>query len=280
MEDKQIDMLEFDERIKERKRRILEKKVNLLLEELELQKDEEQQYKLTTEEQEKRQNLSLLFHTQHPVNRIQNAIDNEEKLKKIRKDFLNASIEYKEKEGKLNKLESESDGILLLATGIPLIIIGYIISDTFKLAGIVVMLTGAFMHIPLFVNELLKKRKAKKEYKKAECGLNELSKEISSKSSYIDNVCDEYKLPVNTIDKTQSLYPILDAAKQYEELEQKETDYRLLVRLNNSSPIKQELASLLGTLAEQEVVGKSIEKNMIEDNLTEKGEMEKNGRYN
>ena len=85
---------------------------------------------------------------------------------------------------------------------------------------------------------------------------------------------------MNTIDKTQSLYPILDAAKQYEELEQKETDYRLLVRLNNSSPIKQELASLLGTLAEQEVVGKSIEKNMIEDNLTEKGEMEKNGRYN
>ena len=60
MEDKQIDMLEFDERIKERKRRILEKKVNLLLEELELQKDEEQQYKLTTEEQEKRDRKSVV----------------------------------------------------------------------------------------------------------------------------------------------------------------------------------------------------------------------------
>ncbi len=275
MEENQVKLLE-----QEREKRIAEKKLSLLIDELELRRDKEEKYKLTEEEIEKQHRLELLFNNKHPVKRIQNAIDDEEKLKKIRKKYLEASKELRDKENNNNKINSESDGLLLLATGVPLIIIGYIISDTFKSAGIAVMVVGALMNIPFFINEQIKKRKAKREYKEAESFLNELSEEIDSKSSYIDDVCCEYGLPINTIEKSKDIYPILEAAKEYEDLGQKESDYELLVQLNNSDKLKREIEEILEKLTGQKVTNEKdfheimtlIDKNIMNSNLIEKGE--------
>lgn len=54
-----------------------------------------------------------------------------------------------------------------------------------------------------------------------------------------------YGIPINRTEKQKYMVPLYEAAKEFERLEQKETDYELLLQLNGSESISSEISKNL-----------------------------------
>lgn len=202
------------------------KKTSLMLDELELRREKEAEFKLTPYEKDQYLQLKAIFASQRPAEKIENAIEDEKRLKQARKEFLAASKTEKEKQEIKEKADKDSLGGLLLAAGTPVVLIGVTLLDTFMTAGVGVIAAGAAMYVPAFVREVTKKRKARKELRKIKNKVDKLSYEIDEKSRNVDKVCGTYGIPINCLEKQKYMIPLLDAAKEYERLQQKEVDDR------------------------------------------------------
>ena len=107
------------------------KKTSLMLDELELRREKEAEFKLTPYEKDQYLQLKAIFASQRPAEKIENAIEDEKRLKQARKEFLAASKTEKEKQEIKEKADKDSIGGLLLATGTPIVLIGVTLIDTF-----------------------------------------------------------------------------------------------------------------------------------------------------
>ena len=218
------------------------KKTSLLIDELELRREKEAEFKLTPAEVDQYLQLKEVFKTQRPAEKIESAIE-------ARKEFLTASKIQRDREEKKENTEKDSLGMLLLAAGTPVALVGITLLDTFMTAGIGVIAAGAAMYVPAFIKEVTKKRKARKELRNIEEKLDDLSNEIDERSRRIDKVCSYYGIPINCTEKQKYMVPLYEAAKEFERLEQKETDYELLLQLNGSESISSEISKNLNLLS-------------------------------
>ena len=132
------------------------KKTSLMLDELELRREKEAEFKLTPYEKDQYLQLKAIFASQRPAEKIENAIEDEKRLKQARKEFLAASKTEKEKQEIKEKTDKDSIGGLLLAAGTPIVLIGVTLLDTFMTAGVGVIAAGAAMYVPAFVREVNK----------------------------------------------------------------------------------------------------------------------------
>lgn len=242
-------MLPADRKYYPKKTSIAIKKTSIMIDELEMRREEEEQYKLTPYENSYYEQLKTVFTTDHPAEDIQNAIDDAKELKNIRKDYLTASKIQRERQNEKDKTEKDSVGLLMLATGTPVILIGVTLLSTFTTAGVAVIAAGAAMYIPAFIREVRKKRKARKELKKITEKVEELSEEIDRRSTNIDKVCKTYGIPINCLEYEKYLKPLHNAAKDFENIQQKKTDYELLVQMNGSESISMQIAYNLQKLS-------------------------------
>ena len=137
------------------------KKTSLLIDELELRREKEAEFKLTPAEVDQYLQLKEVFKTQRPAEKIESAIEDDKKLKEARKEFLTASKIQRDREEKKENTEKDSLGMLLLAAGTPVALVGITLLDTFMTAGIGVIAAGAAMYVPAFIKEVTKKRKAR-----------------------------------------------------------------------------------------------------------------------
>ena len=64
----------------------------------------------------------------------------------------------------------------------------------------------------------------------------------------VDKICSQYGLPINCLEREKYMVPLLEAAKEYEMLNQKETDYELLVQINGSQDISRKISKNLETI--------------------------------
>lgn len=99
------------------------KKTSLMLDELELRREKEAEFKLTPYEKDQYLQLKAIFASQRPAEKIENAIEDEKRLKQARKEFLAASKTEKEKQEIKEKTDKDSIGGLLLAAGTPIVLI-------------------------------------------------------------------------------------------------------------------------------------------------------------
>ena len=241
------------------------KKTSLLIDELELRREKEAEFKLTPTEVDQYLQLKEVFKTQRPAEKIESAIEDDKKLKEARKEFLTASKIQRDREEKKENTEKDSLGMLLLAAGTPVALVGITLLDTFMTAGIGVIAAGAAMYVPAFIIEVTKKRKARKELRDIEEKLDDLSDEIDERSRRIDKVCSSYGIPINCTEKQKYMVPLYEAAKEFERLEQKETDYELLLQLNGSESISREISKNLNllsgtTIADEEKYKETLDK--------------------
>ena len=240
------------------------KKTSLMLDELELRREKEAEFKLTPYEKDKYLQLKTIFASQRPAEKIENAIDDERRLKQARKEFLAASKTEKEKQETKEKADKDSLGGILLAAGTPVVLIGVTLLDTFMTAGVGVIAAGAAMYVPAFVREVTKKRKARKELREIRSKVDKLSCEIDEKSRNVDKVCSTYGIPINCLEKQKYMIPLLDAAKEYERLQQKEVDYELLLQLNDSNNISSEISKNLNLLSGETITDENKYKEALE----------------
>lgn len=231
------------------KTKIALKKTSLLIDELELRREEEKEFKLTTPEQNQYERLQMVFGQKRPSKDIKSAINDERELKNIRKDFLTASKLQRECQALKERADNDSLGVVLLAASIPVGFIGFTLLDAFAAAGIGVMVAGATMSIPFFISEATKKKKTRKELKKINAQVYALSNEIDKRSANIDEICTKYNLPVNCLDREQYMSPLLDAALEYESLQQKEADYEMLLQLHGADILSKEISKNLKILS-------------------------------
>ena len=225
------------------------KKTSLMLDELELRREKEAEFKLTPYEKDQYLQLKAIFASQRPAEKIENAIEDEKRLKQARKEFLAASKTEKEKQEIKEKTDKDSIGGLLLAAGT---------------AGVGVIAAGAAMYVPAFVREVTKKRKARKELREIKNKVDKLSYEIDEKSRNVDKVCGTYGIPINCLEKQKYMIPLLDAAKEYERLQQKEVDYELLLQLNDSNNISSEISKNLNLLSGETITDENKYKEALE----------------
>ena len=120
--------------------------------------------------------------------------------------------------------------------------------ETFMTAGIGIIVAGAAMYVPAFIREVTKKRKARKDLKEISNCLDSLSNEIDEKTMNVGKICSQYGLPINCLEREKYMVPLLEAAKEYEMLNQKETDYELLVQINGSQDISRKISKNLETI--------------------------------
>ena len=151
-----------------------------------------------------------------------------------------------------------------MAAGTPIVLIGVTLLDTFMTAGVGVIAAGAAMYVPAFVREVTKKRKARKELREIKNKVDKLSYEIDEKSRNVDKVCGTYGIPINCLEKQKYMIPLLDAAKEYERLQQKEVDYELLLQLNDSNNISSEISKNLNLLSGETITDENKYKEALE----------------
>lgn len=146
-----------------KKMKIAIKKTSLMIDELDLKEEEEMEFRLTTEEQNRYVMLKDVFkNNRYPSHDIKSAIEDEHRLKNIRKDYLAASKVQIERKNIKDSLSNDSVGTILLASGAPVMLIGAMLLDTFIVAGIGVIAVGVAMTMPMFLKEITQKRTAKK----------------------------------------------------------------------------------------------------------------------
>lgn len=261
---RQDKMLPAERKHYPKKTSIAIKKTSIMIDELAIRREEEERYKLTPYEKAYYEQLKTVFTTEHPAEDIQSAIDDAKKLKNIRKDYLTASKIQRERQEEKDKADRDSLGILMLATGTPIVLIGITLLNTFTAAGIAVIAAGTAMYIPAFIREVQKKRKARKELKKITEQVERFSEEINKRSANIDKVCKTYGIPINCLEYEKYLKPLHSAAKDYETLGQKETDYELLVQMNGSESFSMQIAHNLSELSGLSVKSEKEYKDIIE----------------
>lgn len=83
------------------------KKTSLLIDELELRREKEAEFKLTPAEVDQYLQLKEVFKTQRPAEKIESAIEDDKKLKEARKEFLTAS-KYKGTGKKKKKIQKRT----------------------------------------------------------------------------------------------------------------------------------------------------------------------------
>lgn len=226
------------------------KKTSLLIDELEIRREDEAVFKLTPYEKKTYECLKSVFHSKkHPSEKIQGAIQDEQQLKKTRKEYLIASKLEREQHKAKEKADNDSVGALLLASGTPIILIGFMLMESFMFPAIGIIIAGISMCLPAFIRETTQKRKARKKLRNAEAQTEELSDEIDALQENIDSVCNEYQIPINCPERLNYLTSLNEAAKKYEELTRKESDYELLCQINGSAAISREIALNLQKLS-------------------------------
>lgn len=257
------------------KKRIAEKRVSLAIEELSLKREEEKRYKLTPEEIRKHDCLAKVFSDNHPAERIKHAIDDHNKIKNLRKDYLQAFKNKHEKEKKDNSWMSGLNGILI-AGGLPISVIGLVLMEPFQIPGIAVCITGICMAVPAAIFDIIRRKRAGTELKAANEELEELSYKIFKITANVDAVCNEFHVPINDPDRNKYLIPLYQNAQDYEALLQKKIDYELFVRINGSDHLKNSIIEDLKLLTGQVITDEQTypgimeimdqNKNFLEDN--------------
>ena len=225
------------------------KKTSLMIDELELRREEEKEFQLTPYEQNQYIQLQDIFKTPRPAEKIESAIEDEIRLKEARKEYIQSSKEQHDVEMKKRMTDRDYLGGLLLATGTPVILIGVMLMEKFQIAGIGIIAAGAVMYLPAFFHQITEKRKIRKELKRKTAKVEEVSEEMDRRGRNVDKVCNMYGLPINCYERLNYMKQLLDAAKEYERLWQKKTDYELLVQLNGSDRISRTIADNLMTLS-------------------------------
>lgn len=225
------------------------KRTSLLIDELEIRREQESRFKLTHAEVQSYNQLKTLFRDKQAADKIKGAIDDEKQLKQLRKDFLTASKIQRDCTNAKLSVDADKVELLLLVSGTPTIMIGLVLLDTFITAGVGTILTGVVMCIPSLVKSVTKKRKAKSDLKKINKQVESLSNDIYKKTKNIDNVCSEYGIPINCTERAEHMASLLNAANEFKRLEQKVIDYELLVRLNGTDTISREISNNIQMLS-------------------------------
>ncbi len=234
------------EKINQQKAKIAIKRTSLMIDELELKKEEEKEFELTPEEQAEYDKLKVFFKNDtYPVESIKEALKNENDVKGIRKDYLTAIKVQKERQQIKDSLSSDSLGIMLFASSAPVILIGVMLLDSIKVAGIGVIVAGVAMSIPVLINEVTKKRKAKKRLKQINETLDELSEEIHEKSTKTDDICSKYGIPLNCLDRDKYMERLLQKAIEYEAYNKKQSEYEKMVIANGTKELSEQIAKNL-----------------------------------
>lgn len=239
------------------------RKTCVLIDELEARREHEEQFKLTPYEKEMHDQLSETFKVSRPAEGIKSALEDERELKSIRKEYVTASKIQRDRTELKENADNDSLGMVLIAAGTPMMLVGVTLLETFMTAGIGVIAAGAAMYMPMFIREITKKRKARKKLKNITENVDDLSESIDRKMANIDKICSMYGIPVNCTDREQYLSSLFDAATTYEALEKKETDYELLCQLNNSDKIKNQITENIKAMSGLTVV----DENNFEDVL-------------
>lgn len=239
------------------------RKTSVLLDELEARREHEEQFKLTPYEKAMHDQLSETFKVSRPAEGIKSALEDERKLKSIRKEYVTAAKIQRDRTELKENVDNDSLGMILIAAGTPMMLVGVTLLETFMTAGIGVIAAGAAMYMPMFIREITKKRKARKKLKNITENVDDLSETIDRKMANIDKICSMYGIPVNCTDREQYLSSLFDAATTYEALEKKETDYELLCQLNNSDNIKNQITKNIKAMSGLTVV----DENNFEDVL-------------
>lgn len=239
------------------------RKTGVLIDELEARREHEEQFKLTPYEKAMHDQLSETFKVSRPAERIKSALEDERELKSIRKEYVTAAKIQRDRTELKENADNDSLGMVLIAAGTPMVLVGVTLLETFMTAGIGVIAAGAAMYVPMFIREITKKRKARKKLKNITENVDDLSETIDRKMANIDKICSMYGIPVNCTDREQYLSSLFDAATTYEALEKKETDYELLCQLNNSDKIKNQITENLKAMSGLTVV----DENNFEDVL-------------
>ena len=144
---------------------LLLKRTSLLIDELDVRREEEEKFQLTPYETGRYMQLKEIFRCQRPAEPIESALEDERALKKIRKEYLTASKIKRERQEIKENVDKDGVGGLLLATGTPVILVGVSLLETFMTAGVGVIVAGAAMYVPAFIREVTKKRKARRAFK-------------------------------------------------------------------------------------------------------------------
>lgn len=225
------------------------KETSLLIDDLETKREAEIEFRLTDIEQEKYLQLEMIFRVPRPAEMIAIALEDEIALKDIRKEFLITSKIKNEKEELKENAEKDSMGMLLLATGTPVILVGVTLLESFATAGIGVIAAGAAMYVPAFLKEVTKKHRLRKELKNISKHLQDLSEDIDRRSKNVDSVCSEYGIPINCLEREVYISKLLAAANEYERLSQKKVDYDLLLKINESEAISKKISNNIEMLS-------------------------------
>lgn len=234
-----------------RRMRVAIKRTSLMIDELELMREEEEKLQLTENEQKRFSQLKTVFENkENPVETIQEAIEDEEELKEIRRDFLTASKVQKERQNEKNRLKNDSASLMLLATSAPIAVIGAFLVGTAVVAGAGLISASVIMSAPVIVKEFIQKKGAKKKLKQINDTVNCLSKEIHAKNINIDNICSGYGIPLNCIsDREKQMKNVLNAADEYKAYEQKQKKYEIAVMENGTHELSRQISSNLYKLS-------------------------------
>lgn len=246
------------------KRRLAEKRVSLSIEELQLKREEEKKYALTRTEQKRQAELSTVFSDACPSMRIRKAIEEDQKVKEIRKDYLDASKVKHEKEQAKIQAESNMTGMLLAAAGLPIAVIGLILMETFLLPGLIVCVTGGCITVPSLFAGAIKKRKTRAELRTANTEYEEKEYQMHRAMAKVDEVCKEFHIPVNDPDRSKHLVPLCKAAEEFESLAQKQMDYELFLRINGSDKLKASIVDDIRTLTGKTVTDEKVFAGVLE----------------
>lgn len=225
------------------------KETSLLIDELEAKRERESEFYLTSEETMKYMQLESIFHVARPAKDIASALEDEMALKDIRRKFLIAAKIKNERLELKENSDKDSVGMLLIAAGTPVVLVGVTLLETFMTAGIGVIAAGAVMYVPAFIKEITHKRKIKKELKDISKQLEVLSDDIDKRSKNVDRICSLYGIPINCLEREVYIASLLDAANEFERLSKKKTDYDLLLKLNESEAISRKISSNIKMLS-------------------------------
>lgn len=239
------------------------KKTSLLLDELELRREEEKKFLPTTQEQFLYSQLAEIFPSQRPAKEIETALEDEKKRKVLRSEFLDAAKEQQKAQTTVKQTAKDDISMVLFATGTPVLVIGMMLLDTFFAAGLGVLATGFCMYLPAVFTSMTTKRKQKKKLKETKERTETVAEEMEETASRVDQVCKKYGLPLNYQEREQCLSQLLSAATEYERIGQKRTDYELLKQLNGSDRISREIANNLSLLSGKELDNESKYKETI-----------------
>lgn len=225
------------------------KETSLLIDDLETKREAEAEFRFTMSEQVEYAQLETIFHVDRPAEAIAIALEDEIALRDIRKQFLIASKIQNERTELKENVEKDSVGMLLLAAGTPVILVGATLLESFMTAGIGVIAAGAAMYVPAFIKEVTSKRKVRKELKDISKRLDFLSNDIDKRSKNVDHICSLYGIPINCLERETYISALLDAANKYERLSQKKTDYDLLLKINESEAISKKISNNIKMLS-------------------------------